>query len=164
MRPIYEESRIPIQIRRLMVFDEICRKAKACPYSNIYLSTKSQLAFSVMYFKDSKKYVAYGGVFEYSYISDEGIKYDFDIPIHSDYPMFAITVKGQPFTRPARTPLGLLTDWNRYVQNKVSNSFEDDLNSMFLLHGELDKIYIPHRFYEILVSSADLPLWDNKSA
>ena len=41
MRPIYEESRIPIQIRRLMVFDEICRKAKACPYSNIYLSTKS---------------------------------------------------------------------------------------------------------------------------
>ena len=164
MRPIYEESRIPIQIRRLMVFDEICRKAKACPYSNIYLSTKSQLAFSVMYFKDSKKYVAYGGVFEYSYISDEGIKYDSDIPIHSDYPMCAITVKGQPFTRPARTPLGLLTDWNRYVQNKVSNSFEDDLNSMFLLHGELDKIYIPHRFYEILVSSADLPLWDNKSA
>ena len=94
MRPIYEESRIPIQIRRLMVFDEICRKAKARPYSNIYLSTKSQLAFSVMYFKDSKKYVAYGGVFEYSYISDEGIKYDFDIPIHSDYPMCAITVKG----------------------------------------------------------------------
>ena len=163
MRPIYEESRIPIQIRRLMVFDEICRKAKARPYSNIYLSTKSQLAFSVMYFKDSKKYVAYGGVLEYSYISDEGIKYDSDIPIHSDYPMCAITVKGQPFTRPARTPLGLLIDWNRYVQNKVSNSFEDDLNSMFLLHGELDKIYIPHRFYEILVSSADLPLWDNKN-
>lgn len=163
MRPIYEESRIPIQIRRLSIFIKICRKAKARPYSNIYLSTKSQLAFSVMYFKDSKKYVAYGGVFEYSYISDEGIKYDFDIPIHSDYPMCAITVKGQPFTRPARTPLGLLTDWNRYVQNKVSNSFEDDLNSMFLLHGELDKIYIPHRFYEILVSSADLPLWDNKN-
>ena len=163
MRPIYEESRIPIQIHRLSIFIKICRKAKARPYSNIYLSTKSQLAFSVMYFKDIKKYVAYGGVLEYSYISDEGIKYDFDIPIHSDYPMCAITVKGQPFTRPARTPLGLLTDWNRYVQNKVSNSFEDDLNSMFLLHGELDKIYIPHRFYEILVSSADLPLWDNKN-
>ncbi len=28
MRPIYEETRIPIQIRRLMVFDEICKLAK----------------------------------------------------------------------------------------------------------------------------------------
>ncbi|MCG3861145.1 hypothetical protein I3247_05965 [Psychrobacter sp. Ps5] len=100
-------------------------------------------------------------MFEYSYISDEGIKYDFDIPINSDYPMCQITVKGQPFTRPARTPLGLLIDWNRYVKNKVSNCFKDDLNSLFLLQGELEKDYVPHRFYEILVSSAYLPLWDD---
>ena len=163
MRPIYENKRIPLQVRRLIIFSEICLKAKKSPHENVYLNTKSQLAFSVMYFNDSKKYVAYGGVFEYSYILDEGIKYDFDIPIHSDYPMCAITVKGQPFTKPARTPLGLLTNWNKYVQNKVSNSFEDDLNPMFLLHGELGETYVPHRFYEILVSSADLPLWDNKN-
>ena len=161
MHYVYEDERIPLQIRRLLIFDEICLKAKSCPHENVYVNTKSQLAFSVMYFKKSKKYVAYGSVFEYSYISDEGIKYDFDIPINSDYPMCQITVKGQPFTRPARTPLGLLIDWNKYVRNKVSNCFEDDLNSLFLLHGELDKDCLPHRFYEILLSSANLPLWDN---
>ena len=161
MHPIYENKRIPLQLRRLMIFSEMCSKAKQCPYENVYVNTKSQLAFSIMYFKKSKKYVAYGSVFEYSYISDEGIKYDFDIPINSDYPMCQITVKGQPFTRPARTPLGLLIDWNKYVKNKVSNCFEDNLNSLFLLHGELEKDYTPHRFYEVLVSSANLPLWDS---
>ena len=158
MHPIYENKRIPLQIRRLMIFSEICFKAKQCPHENVYVTTKSQLAFSIIYCNKSKKYVAYGGVFEYSYILDEGIKYDFDMPINSDYPMCQITVKGQPFTRPARTPLGLLIDWNKYVKNKVSNCFEDDLNSLFLLHGELEKDYLPHRFYEILLSSANLPL------
>ena len=161
MRSIYENKRIPLQLRRLMIFSEICLKAKQCPHENVYMNTKSQLAFSVIYCTKSKRYVAYGSVFEYSYISDEGIKYDFDIPINSDYPMCQITVKGQPFTRPARTPLGLLIDWNRYVKNKVSNGFKDDLNSLFLLQGELEKDYVPHRFYEILVSSAYLPLWDD---
>ena len=161
MHTIYENERIPLQVRRLMIFSEICLKAKQYPHENVYVNTKSQLAFSVMYFKKSKKYVAYGSVFEYSYISDEGIKYDFDIPINSDYPMCQITVKGQPFTRPARTPLGLLIDWNKYVRNKVSNCFEDDLSSLFLLNGELEKDYLPHKFYEILLSSSNLPLWDN---
>ena len=164
MRSVYGNKRIPLQIRRLMIFSEICFKAKQCPHENVYVTTKSQLAFSIIYCNKSKKYVAYGGVFEYSYILDEGIKYDFDMPINSDYPMCQITVKGQPFTRPARTPLGLLIDWNKYVKNKVSNCFEDDLNSLFLLNGELEKDYLPHRFYEILVSSANLPLWDDNQA
>ncbi|MEN8625296.1 MULTISPECIES: hypothetical protein [Psychrobacter] len=161
MSSVYEDKRIPLQVRRLMIFSEICLKAKQYPYENVYVDTKSQLAFSVMYFSKSKKYVAYGSVFEYSYISEEGIKYDFNVPIKSDYSMCQITVKGQPFTRSVRTPLGLLIDWNKYVKNKVSNCFEDDLSSLFLLHGELEKDYVPHRFYEILVSSANLPLWDN---
>ena len=63
MHPIYENKRIPLQLRRLMIFSGICLKAKQCPHENVYVSTKSQLAFSVMYFKKSKKYVAYGSVF-----------------------------------------------------------------------------------------------------
>ena len=63
MRSIYENKRIPLQLRRLMIFSEICLKAKQCPHENVYMNTKSQLAFSVMYFKKSKKYVAYGSVF-----------------------------------------------------------------------------------------------------
>ena len=38
MHPIYEESRIPIQIRRLMVFVEIFKLAKEQPDEIIHLS------------------------------------------------------------------------------------------------------------------------------
>ena len=31
MRTTYEEKRIPLQIRRLMLFNEICHKAKKYP-------------------------------------------------------------------------------------------------------------------------------------
>ena len=161
MRSVYEDERIPLQIRRLMIFTKTCLKARQSPNESMYLTTKSQLAFSIIYFSKSKKYVAYGSIFGFTYVTEEDITEDFDIPINSDYPMCQITVKGQAFTRPARTPLGLIIDWNEYVQNKVSNSFEDDLNTLFLLHGELGKDYLPYRFYEQLLSSTDLPLWDN---
>ena len=38
MRSIYEETRIPVQIRRLMVFDEICQLAKSKPDEIVHLS------------------------------------------------------------------------------------------------------------------------------
>lgn len=40
MRPIYENKRIPLQLRRLMIFSEICLKAKQCPHENVYMNTK----------------------------------------------------------------------------------------------------------------------------
>ena len=42
MRLIYEETRIPVQIRRLMVFDEICRLAKSKPDEIVRLSFYAQ--------------------------------------------------------------------------------------------------------------------------
>ena len=42
MRPIYEETRIPVQIRRSMVFDEICKLAKKQPDEIIHLSFYAQ--------------------------------------------------------------------------------------------------------------------------
>ena len=42
MHPIYEESRIPIQIRRLMVFDEIYKLAKKQPDEIVHLSFYTQ--------------------------------------------------------------------------------------------------------------------------
>ena len=57
--------------------------------------------------------------------------------------------------------------FKKYMEDPLKYSQKlfnkDDLNSLFLLQGELEKDYVPHRFYEILVSSADLPLWDNKN-
>lgn len=38
MRPIYAQSRVPLQIRRLMIFNEICRKAKQYPDEIVYLT------------------------------------------------------------------------------------------------------------------------------
>ncbi|GLR28079.1 hypothetical protein SAMN05660405_01392 [Psychrobacter pacificensis] len=52
MRSIYKEVRVPVQIRRLMVFNEICRLAKAKPDEIMHLSPYTQLAFGVMYLKD----------------------------------------------------------------------------------------------------------------
>ena len=58
MRPIYEESRIPIQIRRLMIFDEICKLAKKQPDEIVHLSPYTQLSLGVMYLRNlcTKKY------------------------------------------------------------------------------------------------------------
>ena len=39
MRSIYENKRIPLQLRRLMIFSEICLKAKQCPHENVYMNT-----------------------------------------------------------------------------------------------------------------------------
>ena len=39
MRPIYENKRIPLQVRRLIIFSEICLKAKKRPHENVYLNT-----------------------------------------------------------------------------------------------------------------------------
>ncbi|MGP4953247.1 hypothetical protein ACTXGO_13850 [Psychrobacter sp. T6-1] len=107
---VYEDERIPLQIRRLLIFTKTCIKARQFPNESMHVTTKSKLAFGIIYFSKSKKYVAYGSIFAFTYVMEEDITEDFDIAINSDYPMCQITVKGQPFTRPARTPLGLLID------------------------------------------------------
>ena len=47
MRTAYEEKRIPLQIRRLMLFSEICRKAKKHPDEIVHLAGYSKVAFSI---------------------------------------------------------------------------------------------------------------------
>ena len=56
MRTAYEEKRIPLQIRRLMLFSEICRKAKKHPDEIVHLAGYSKVAFSIVYSKKDKKY------------------------------------------------------------------------------------------------------------
>ena len=74
MRSVYEETRIPLQIRRLMVFDEICKLAKSKPDEIVHLSPYTQLSFGVMYLLDFKRFVAFGGMFEYAYTREEVIE------------------------------------------------------------------------------------------
>ena len=42
MHSIYENKRIPLQVRRLIVFDEICRLAKSKPDEIVRLSFYAQ--------------------------------------------------------------------------------------------------------------------------
>ena len=49
MRTAYEEKRIPLQIRRLMLFSEICRKAKKYPDEVVHLAGYSKIAFNIVY-------------------------------------------------------------------------------------------------------------------
>ena len=100
---VYEDERIPLQIRRLIVFIKVCHKAKKYPDEIVYFSAETQLAFSVIYFEGTKKYIAYGGVFEYSYMSSDGIKKNFDVPISDDLEMCEISIKKRQFTKSVNT-------------------------------------------------------------
>ncbi|SNT71265.1 hypothetical protein SAMN04488491_2492 [Psychrobacter sp. LV10R520-6] len=37
MRPIYAQSRVPLQIRRFMIFNKICGKAQKYPVPNLFV-------------------------------------------------------------------------------------------------------------------------------
>ena len=155
MRTAYEEKRIPLQLRRLMLFNEICRIAKKHPDEIVHLAG---------YSKKDKKYTAFGGVFKYAHIRQEVIEQGVDKLPHDELVMCALTVKRQAFTKSSRTPLGLLIDWNKHVKNKSFKSIKDNMDTFFKVNDELEMDYPPHKFYERLVASAYLPLWDNKSA
>lgn len=108
MRPIYEETRIPIQIRRLMIFDEICRLAKKQPDEIVHLSPYTQLSLGVMYLKDFKKFIVFGGVFEYAETQEEVIEQRIKVFPNDEPVRRALTVNLEQFTKPARTPLQLV--------------------------------------------------------
>ncbi len=99
MRTAYEEKRIPLQIRRLMLFNEICRKAKKYPDETVQLAGYSKIAFTVTYSKKDKKYTAFGGVFKYAHTRQEVIEKGLDKLPHDELVMCALTVKRQAFTK-----------------------------------------------------------------
>ncbi|MGM8887705.1 hypothetical protein ACS8FD_17405, partial [Psychrobacter sp. 1U2] len=115
MYPVYEEKRIPLQVRRLMAFDEICQLAKSKPDEIVHLSPYTQLAFGVMYLRDFKRFVAFGGVFEYAHTREEVIEQRINVIPSDELVMCALTVNLKPFTKPARNAFQLLWQWNSYV-------------------------------------------------
>jgi len=162
MRSIYEDTRIPVQMRRMMVFDEICKKAKLNPNNMVHLSRFTQLAFGVIYIKNLKKYMAYGGVFEYAHTREEVIEQGISVIPVNDYVMCALTVNLEPFTQPVATPLQLLWQWNKYVKNRLHCYIDYRDECLFLINDEVDDEYAPHQFHERLVATAHLPMWDDR--
>lgn len=162
MRSIYEEVRVPVQIRRLMAFNEICRLAKAKPDEIMHLSPYTQLAFGVMYLKDLKRFVAFGGMFKYAHTCQEVIEQGLDKQFHEDTVMCAITTERQAFTKASRTPLGLLMSWNKQVKNRAYTCLDGNVKHFFKVNDELELDYPPHKFYGRLVAAKGLPLWDDK--
>ena len=108
MYEVYEDESIPLQIRRLMVFDEICRLAKAKPNKIVHLSPYTQLAFGVIYLKDLKRFVGFGGMFEYAHTREEVIEQGINVVPNDELVMCALTVNLIPFTKPARNSVQLL--------------------------------------------------------
>ena len=162
MRSVYEDKRIPLQIRRLIIFINICKKAKNSPDKLVYLADDSKLAFCVQYLKDRRRYIAYGGIFKYAHTRAEVVAQGVDKLPHDEWVMCAITVKSQAFTRATRTPLGLLIDWNKHVNNRSYRCIEGNVKDFFKVNDELEIDYPAHEFHERLVASAQLPLWNNE--
>lgn len=163
MRAVYEDKRIPLQIRRLIIFTKTCHRAKKYPDESVHLNFYSPIAFSVVYSKIDKKYTAFGSVFKYAHTRTEVIERGVDKLPHDEYVMCAITTKRQAFTKAARTPFGLLINWNKYVKNRPCNYIDDNVKVFFPVNDELEVEYLPHKFCEHLVATKKLPLWDNKS-
>jgi len=164
MDSVYEDERIPLQIRRLMIFSNICRKAKKHPDEIVHLAGYSKIAFTVTYSKKDKKYTAVGGLFKYAHTRQEVIEQGIDKLPHDELVMCALTVKRQAFTKASRTPLGLLKEWNKHVKNQSFECIKDNINTFFKVNDELEIDYPPHKFCERLVASAYLPLWDNQDS
>lgn len=162
MRSIYEETRIPVQIRRLMVFDETCRLAKANPDEIVHLSPYIELAFGVMYLKDFKRFVAFGGMFEYAHTRDEVIEQGINVIPNDEMVMCPLTVNLIPFTKPARNALQLLWQWNNYVCNRLHAYIDYREEYFFKVNDEIDWEYPAHKFHQRLVATARLPLWDDR--
>ena len=162
MHSIYEDKRIPLQIRRFLIFDEICKLAKKTPDEIIHLSFYSQIAFGVVYSKRDKKYTAFGSVFKYAHTRQEVVEQGVDKLPHDEYVMCAITVKRQAFTKAVRTPFGLLINWNNYISNRLCCYLDNEIKHFFPVNDELELDYPPHRFHERLVANTQLPLWSNK--
>lgn len=162
MRPVYEETRIPVQVRRLMIFDEICRLAKSKPDEIVHLSPYTRLAFGVMYLQDFKKFVAFGGMFEYAHTRQEVIEQRIHLIPTGDLVMCALTVNLKPFTKPARHFTQLLYYWNGYVKNRMHAYIDYREEHFFKINDEIDCADPVHKFHERLVATSRLPLWDDR--
>lgn len=162
MSSVYEDERIPLQIRRLMIFDEICHKAKKYPDEIIHLSKFTQLSLGVMYLKDFKKFIAFGGVFEYAETREEVIEQRIRVFPNDEPVTRALTVNLKQFTRPARKPLQLLWYWNAYVKNRMHAYIDYREEVFFRINDEIDSELPPHKFHDRLVATARMPLWDDR--
>ena len=162
MRSVYEEERIPLQIRRLMIFSEICKLAKNKPDEIIHLSRFTQLSFGVMYLKDFKRFIAFGGVFEYAETREEVIEQRIKVFPNDEPVKRALTVNLKQFTQPTRTPMQLVWYWNRYIKNRMHAYIDYREEGFFRINDEIDSEYPPHKFHDRLVATAHLPLWDDR--
>ena len=160
MRLIYKDKRIPLQIRRLMIFNKVCCVAKEDPNELIHLPCYSQIAFSIVYSKKDKKYTAFGSVFKYAHTRQEVIEQGIDKRFHEDTVMCAITTEIQAFTKASRTSLGLLMSWNKHVKNRAYTCLDSNVEIFFKVNDELELDYPHHKFYGRLVAAKDLSLWD----
>ncbi len=162
MRSVYEDKRIPLQIRRLMIFDEVCKLAKDKPDEIVHLSKFTQLSFGVMYLKDFKRFIAFGGVFEYAETRKEVIEQRIKVFPNDEPVKRALTVNLKQFTQPARTPIHLVWYWNKYVKNRMHTYIDYREEMFFRINDEIDSEFPPHKFHDRLVATAHLPLWDDK--
>ena len=162
MEYVYEDKRIPLQIRRLLIFDEICKLAKKQPDEIIHLSRFTELSLGVMYLKDFKKFIAFGGVFEYAETKEEVIEQRIRVFPNDEPVTRALTVNLKQFTKPAHTPLQLLWHWNNCVKNRMHAYVDYREAHFFKVNDEIDWEYPPHKFHDRLVATARLPLWDDR--
>lgn len=155
------DERIPLQVRRYWVFDEICKKAMKQPNELVHFCKYSQEAFSVIYLQDFKRYIAFGGVFEYARnqaeITEQGISvFPIDEPVEQ-----ALIVNRVQFTKPVKYPIQMLWEWNKYIYNRLSAYIDWEEECFFRINEEVDELYPAHLYHTRLVATARLPLWDN---
>ena len=161
MHSVQKEEKIPLQTQRLMIFMAICRKAQAKPNRIVHLSCPNKLAFGVIYMEETRRYIAYGGVFEYAHTRKEVIEQGIDKLAPDESIMCAVTIKRQAFTKPVRTPFALLKHWNKYLKNRPCTYLGQEITAFFPTDDDLTMDYPAHHFHNRLVAIEGIPLWND---
>ncbi|WP_227430258.1 hypothetical protein [Psychrobacter sp. I-STPA6b] len=136
---------------------------KKNPNKITHIDSWTSQAVGVIYFSDFKKFIAYGGIYQYANNADEIKKQGVYITPNEEISC-SLTVCSQAFTKPVNNPFTMLWQWNHTVKNRLVAYF--DGQHFFKINDEIDDEiddeYPPHIYHDRIVASSLLPLWNDR--
>lgn len=159
MTTLYLNPRLPLIYRCYCVFDDLCKQARKKPNEMVHIDSWTTQAVGVIYFSDFKKFIAYGGIYEYAPNAIEAKKQGVYItPEESIY--CSLTIRSQAFTKPVTNAWTMLWQWNNTIKTRLV-AYHDEQH-FYKINDEIDDEYPPYLFHERIVASCMLPLWEGK--
>ncbi|WP_230658780.1 hypothetical protein [Psychrobacter sp. I-STPA10] len=128
------------------------------PNEMVHIDGWTTQAVGVIYFSEFRKFIAYGGVYEYAAnaieVKEQGV---YITPKETVY--CSLTVRSQAFTKPVHHAWTMLWQWHNSIKNRLV-AYHDEQH-FFKINDEIDDEYLPHLYHQRVVASYRLPLWEN---